>query len=108
MGSKPLTIGVLGPSGMGGSHITVELLHRGHKVVGISRNPASIGSHPCYEPRPADIDNGSIDDLSRAFTGLDVVVNAYGPHSSGASAMKYGKLKIRQYCPFRHSMINPM
>ncbi|KAK4939820.1 hypothetical protein LTR10_019993 [Elasticomyces elasticus] len=89
MSSKQSTIGVLGPSGMGGSHITVELLHRGHKVVGISRNPGSIGSHPRYEPRSVDIDKGSIDDLSLAFTGLDVVINAYGPHSSGASAMKY-------------------
>ncbi|KAI1627307.1 hypothetical protein EDD37DRAFT_621965 [Exophiala viscosa] len=89
MGSERLTIGVLGPSGMGGSHITVELLHRGHKVIGISRKPASIGSHSRYEPRSVDIDNGSVDDLSHAFRGLDVVINAYGPHSSGASAMKY-------------------
>lgn len=91
MAESLLTVGVLGPSGMGGSHVTVELLSRGHTVVGISRNPGKIGRHALYEPRSVDLENASIEDIATTFKGLDVMVCAYGPHSSGADAMKYSR-----------------
>ncbi|KAK5054663.1 hypothetical protein LTR84_001555 [Exophiala bonariae] len=89
MAQSALTIGVLGPSGMGGSHIVTELLSRSHRVVGMSRNPEKIGSHSRYEPRSVDLENASIQDIGIALRNLDVVICAYGPHSSGVDAMKY-------------------
>jgi len=91
MAGNQLTVGVLGPSGMGGSHIAVELLGRGHRVVGISRNPGKIGKHALYEPRSVDLEDASIDEIATTFKGLDVMVCAYGPHSSGLDAMKYSR-----------------
>ncbi|KAF4554488.1 Hypothetical protein D9617_4g002430 [Elsinoe fawcettii] len=82
-------VGVLGPSGMGGSHVVVELIARGHRVVGISRNPGKLGQHPLYEPRPVDLEQGSVPDIAATLTGIDVLVCGYGPHSSGPGAMKY-------------------
>jgi putative NADH-flavin reductase len=78
---------------MGGSHITVELLSRGHRVVGISRSPGKIGAHSLYEPRPVDLENASIDDIATTLEGLDALICAYGPHSSGVDAMKYSRYK---------------
>lgn len=85
---------------MGGSHIAVELLSRGHRVVGISRSPGKIGSHPLYKPRSVDLENASIDDIATTFEGLDVLICAYGPHSSGLDAMKYSGYKATP-CPWR-------
>lgn len=89
MVQNPLTIGVLGPSGMGGSHIVMELLSRGHRAVGLSRSPERIGSHSRYEPRSVDLENASIQDIGVALKDLDVLICAYGPHTSGVDAMKY-------------------
>lgn len=80
--SKSLTIGIIGPAGFGGSYLSVELLNRGHTVVGISRNPQTLGKHARYIPRSVDIDTVSIAQLAESFTGIDVLVSAYGPHTS--------------------------
>jgi putative NADH-flavin reductase len=71
---KPLNVGVIGPAGMTGSYTVVELLDRGHSVVGISRNPSAIGKHDRYKPIPLDFDNSSISEIAKAFTGLDALV----------------------------------
>lgn len=90
MSSKtPLKVGVIGPAGFGGSYLTVELLNRGHTVIGISRNPEKIGKHERYIPRPADIDAVSIEELAESFSGIDVLVSMYGPHTAGAGALLY-------------------
>ncbi|KAL6250267.1 hypothetical protein RBB50_002568 [Rhinocladiella similis] len=86
---SPLTVGVLGPSGMSGSHITLELISRGHKVIGLSRNPSKLGTHSRYEPRTIDLENGTIDEISKTLTDLNVLICAYGPHTSGLAALKY-------------------
>lgn len=88
-GQKKLTVGVIGPAGFGGSYLCVELIRRGHLVVGISRNPQKIGSHPSYTARPADVAQSSIEELADIFRGVDVLVNEYGPHSAGIDALKY-------------------
>ncbi|USP76881.1 uncharacterized protein yc1106_04155 [Curvularia clavata] len=75
--AKPLKVGVIGPAGFGGSYLCVELLNRGHTVIGISRNPSKLGKHPRYIPRSVDIDNGSIEEIAETFKGLDVLVSDY-------------------------------
>lgn len=87
----PLTIGVIGPAGFSGSYVCVELLNRGHHVVGFSRNPEKIGSHARYTPKAVDINERSIEELAETFRGLDVLINAYGPHSAGHEALKYSQ-----------------
>jgi len=87
--NKSLTVGVIGPAGFGGSYLCVELIKRGHHVVGISRHPEKLGSHPLYAPRPGDVAALSIERLAEIFQGLDVLVNEYGPHSAGVDALKY-------------------
>jgi putative NADH-flavin reductase len=90
MASKgPLKVGVVGPAGFGGSYLTVELLNRGHTVIGISRNPEKVGKHERYIPRSVDIDNVSFLELAKYFEGIDVLVSEYGPHTEGAGALLY-------------------
>ncbi|KKY14272.1 putative nad-dependent epimerase dehydratase [Diplodia seriata] len=86
---QSLRVGVIGPAGFTGSHLCVELLRRGHGVVGLSRSPDKIGTHPHYTPTPLDVSTDDISTLAAAFRGLDVLVNAYGPHTAGADALQY-------------------
>ncbi|KAF2467464.1 uncharacterized protein BDR25DRAFT_374773 [Lindgomyces ingoldianus] len=87
--SKPLRIGVIGPAGFGGSYLCVELLNRGHTVIGISRSPQKLGKHERYIPRSIDIDDVSSSELAKVFEGVDVLVSEYGPHTAGADALLY-------------------
>lgn len=87
--SKPLRVGVIGPAGFGGSYLCVELINRGHTVIGISRNPQKLGTHERYIPRTLDIDAISITELAKQFEGIDVLVSEYGPHTAGADALLY-------------------
>jgi putative NADH-flavin reductase len=89
MSSKPLRVAVIGPAGFGGSYLCVELLNRGHTVVGISRNPEKLGKHERYIPRPIDIDQVSFTELAKTFNDVDVLVSEYGPHTTGAMALLY-------------------
>lgn len=89
MKSKPLRVGVIGPAGFGGSYLCVELLNRGHTVVGISRSPEKLGKHEKYIPRSLNIDDISISDLAKSFNDVDVLVSMYGPHTTGANALLY-------------------
>ncbi|CAK7236625.1 hypothetical protein SBRCBS47491_009701 [Sporothrix bragantina] len=82
-------IGVIGPAGFGGSYLTVELLNRGHRVRGISRHPEKLGRHAAYTCYPIDLENAPIEEISKAFAGLDVLVNEYGPHTAGEEALQY-------------------
>ncbi|KAF2815574.1 uncharacterized protein BDZ99DRAFT_435993 [Mytilinidion resinicola] len=86
---KSLNIGIIGPAGFGGSYLCVELLNRGHKIVGISRFPSKLGKNPSYEPRSIDVTKASIQELAEAFKGLEVLVNEYGPHTAGEGALQY-------------------
>ncbi|KAL1620812.1 hypothetical protein SLS56_009479 [Neofusicoccum ribis] len=87
--AKSLRVGVIGPAGFTGSYLCVELIKRGHHVIGMSRSPEKIGAHEKYTPRKVDVDAQSIDELAAAFKDVDVLVNAYGPHTAGAGALKY-------------------
>jgi putative NADH-flavin reductase len=89
---KRLRVGVIGPAGFGGSYLCVELLNRGHTVIGISRNPEKLGKHERYITRSIDIDQASIADLAKTFREVDVLVSEYGPHTTGAMALLYSML----------------
>ncbi|CVK96629.1 uncharacterized protein FMAN_16147 [Fusarium mangiferae] len=84
-----LTVGVIGPAGFGGSYLCVELISRGHRVIGLSRNPQKLGSHLLYEPRNVDLASVSEVELVSAFSDVDVLVCEYGPHTAGHEALKY-------------------
>lgn len=104
--NTPLTVGVIGSAGFGGSYLTVELLNRGHSVIGISRNPQKLGKHERYTPRSVDIDAVSIEELAERFNGIDVLVSEYGPHTAGAGALQYSALAQTPLSlpPFKHSV----
>jgi putative NADH-flavin reductase len=86
-----LRVGVVGPTGFGGSYLCVELINRGHAVRGMSRRPEKLGSNRAYTPYPIDIEKASLEVLAKAFKGLDVLVNEYGPHTAGEHALQYSK-----------------
>jgi putative NADH-flavin reductase len=88
---KLLRVGVIGPTGYGGSHLCVELINRGHTVVGLSRKPEKLGKHEHYIPRPVDIDAISFSELAKHFEGIDVLVSEYGPQATSADAQLYSK-----------------
>jgi len=88
---KDQVVGVIGPAGFGGSYLCVELLRRGHAVIGLSRNPETFGTCEGYTPRGLDIESVSIEDLAKSFSDIDVLVSQYGPHTQGAGALQYSK-----------------
>ena len=77
-----MKVAVIGASGFSGSHVCVELLNRGHDVIGISRNPAKLGKHERFQPYPLDVSTASIEELVEALKGVDVVVNGFNPPPS--------------------------
>lgn len=86
-----LKVGVIGPAGFGGSYLCVELINRGHHVVGLSRNPQKLGSHALYEPRSINVDVQNEAELAKAFSDVDVLVCEYGPHTAGHEALRYSQ-----------------
>ncbi|MCZ0204162.1 NAD(P)H-binding protein [Streptomyces achromogenes] len=62
--TTPLTIAVLGATGMVGSRITAEAAARGHRVLALARKPAS--GHPAVTPVPLDATDP--DAVRRALT----------------------------------------
>lgn len=95
--SSPLKIAVIGPAGFGGSYLCVELINRGHNVIGISRNPAKLGKHERYIPRPVDIDAAPIEKIAETFKDADALVCEFGPHTAGAGALLYST--FLSFCP---------
>jgi len=71
---SPLKFAILGPTGLGGSAISVELIHRGHHVTGMSRNPEKLGKHELYQTTKVDLTKVSMDDLTAMLKGFDVVI----------------------------------
>lgn len=98
--NKALRFGVIGPAGFGGSYLCLELINRGHHVVGISRNPGKLGLHERYTPISADVSTQGIKELALVFENLDVVVNEYGPHSAGADALQYSRSCMMKFKDF--------
>lgn len=74
-----MRIGIIGPTGFSGSHTALELLNRGHEVVGLSRHPERLGTHERYTPIPLAIETAPMENLVAALKDLDVLINAYNP-----------------------------
>jgi hypothetical protein len=79
--ARPVTVLVVGASGMIGSRIAQEAASRGHPVIGAARSPEKI-------PRHANIRATKLDATDRAaFTALareaDVIVSATSPRGGG-------------------------
>jgi len=102
---NPLNILVLGPTGLGGSAIAVELLNRGHQVRGASHNPQKLGKHENYNTKQVDLTKATIDELIQLVKGYDVVTEfvsvlsapnyrAYGSHTAGPEALLYGMFAL--------------
>ncbi|KAK9355586.1 hypothetical protein V1523DRAFT_404594 [Lipomyces doorenjongii] len=91
-----LTVVVIGSTGFTGRHVTIELLNRGHTVVGIARTPTAIGTHDNYKPTKIDILSGQTAELESIFSQADVVVNAFGPHFGTDIAYKFYMEAVRQ------------
>ncbi|KAK1690037.1 hypothetical protein BDP55DRAFT_545466 [Colletotrichum godetiae] len=87
--NESLKVGVIGPAGFGGSYLVVELINRGHRVIGLSRNPQKLGSNDLYEPRPINLETSTEGELAMAISDLAVVVCEYGPHTAGHEALQY-------------------
>lgn len=77
-----LKVAVVGPTGFTGSHAIKELLDRGHLVSGFSRDPAALGVHEAYSPISVNLFKDTIQELASEFQGHDVLLNAFGPHST--------------------------
>ncbi len=67
-------VAVLGASGKGGSEIVRELVSRGHKVLGIARNPGKIPSLDGVTAKAGDA--GKPDELAPMLEGVDAVISA--------------------------------
>ncbi|KAK1524769.1 hypothetical protein CPAR01_13717 [Colletotrichum paranaense] len=91
---EKLKVGVIGPAGFGGSYLVVELINRGHRVVGLSRNPQKLGTHELYEPRPINLETSTEGELAEAISDLAVVVCEYGPHTAGHEALQYSNMAV--------------
>ena len=74
-----MRVAVLGPVGFGGSHVCVELLKRGHDVVGISRNPEGLGRNEHYNPIVLDLLKASVKEIVDVLKDVDVLINCYNP-----------------------------
>lgn len=70
-----MKIALIGASGFVGSAILKELLHRGHQVTAIARNPGKITSEENLEYLSADVMNEIV--LGKAVAGHDAVISAY-------------------------------
>ncbi len=71
------TIVVYGASGNLGSKIVTEALNRGHEVIGVSRNPASLTvDHINFSAVAGDVSN--LESMLEIIRGADVVIVSVG------------------------------
>lgn len=68
---------LLGASGMIGSRILQELVHRKHKVTAVVRNPEKVPANPAVKAVKGDLLNTS--ELTELMKGKDAVISAYSP-----------------------------
>lgn len=65
----------LGNEGFIGSHITRELLRRGHHVTGVTRRPSRLEPHPAYAHVQADRRHPSLEALLSPLGSFDSIVD---------------------------------
>src|SRR5919107_5891989 len=72
----PLNVLIAGASGFLGSHLTEELVSRGHTVVALVRRPASLPGESSWDPYAGVYER-------EVFERADVVVNVAGSSTVG-------------------------
>lgn len=77
----PLTVSIVGGSGLLGYHASLECLRRGHAVQCIARSPIELGDTflDRLKLREADVFDLPRRELVRLFEGVDAMVYAVGP-----------------------------
>jgi len=71
------TIVIYGASGNLGEKIVTEALNRGHEVIGVSRNPASLDvDHSNFSAVGGDVSN--LESMLEIISGVDVVIVSVG------------------------------
>ncbi|MFJ3171949.1 NAD(P)-dependent oxidoreductase [Streptomyces roseus] len=77
-----MKIVLFGATGMIGSRIAAEAVHRGHHVVAASRSGDAPQAHELLVP--AAVDAGSAEQVAEAVAGADVVASALVPPRDGS------------------------
>jgi putative NADH-flavin reductase len=80
-GSKPMSILLVGASGMIGSRVLAEATSRGHCVIGATRHPEKIAKGPNVKPVKLDASDASA--LTQLAKDADVIVLATSPRGGG-------------------------
>jgi hypothetical protein len=81
-----MKVALYGATGQAGSRILKELVSRGHKVIAIARNPASLTEHgPDVLVRKDDLSDPK--SIAAAIEGAEAVVSAYGPPKDDVDAI---------------------
>ena len=76
------SIVIYGASGNLGSKIVTEALNRGHDVIGVTRNPASMTvAHENFTATAGDVTN--LDSMLEIISGKDVVIIAVNGNTDG-------------------------
>jgi hypothetical protein len=76
---------VYGATGNSGREIVKELLARGHEVVAVARNVASVPAQPKLTAKTDDLSN--VDTIAATIAGADAVVSAYAPPPDNTDAL---------------------
>lgn len=79
-----MNIVLYGASGMIGSRVLRELLHRGHTVTAVVRNPEKVASVGAYVVMGDVLDPAAV---AATAKGADVAVSAYAPPQSDVTAL---------------------
>ncbi|WP_199136605.1 NAD(P)-dependent oxidoreductase [Pedobacter sp. ASV12] len=70
-----MKVAVIGATGFVGQNLTAELANRGHQVIAIARNVASVAQNEHVTAKTADVSD--VESLAGALKGADVVVSAF-------------------------------
>jgi putative NADH-flavin reductase len=81
-----MKVALYGATGQSGSRILKELVSRGHKVIAIARNPASLTDRGLDVLVRKD-DLSDPQSIAAAIDGADAVVSAYGPPRDDVDAL---------------------
>jgi putative NADH-flavin reductase len=81
-----MKVALYGATGQAGSRILKELVSRGHEVIAIARNPASLTERgPDVLVRKDDLSDPK--SIAAAIEGAEAVVSAYGPPKDDVDAI---------------------
>ena len=72
-----MKIALIGATGFVGTAVLAELLHRGHHVTALVRNPGKLAAAPMLEAKALDACDA--DAVAAAVKGHDAVISAFNP-----------------------------